>query len=343
MDNIIRRIVREEIRNFINKEYLMEYLDNDFGIPLYKAAKKEFGDAKIIKNTWLIHSFGGDERLAKKIMNNGFGNGLSKDELNRDGMTYSGNKKHEDKGYSWAYKAEDFIGKNRTCNYGSSILFQASGVEYFNPMDLHNQIMFYNKSAKNCILIYDWDGEENIKNKFSNYHKKDNLYAVGNINGRPLYIGYFGDVINWCITNFNQYKNNLLNNDTVLHVSDGIDIEYESYLDENGYGELPNDSANKYNKWHNFEEENDDAQNYDKFLKSEYKIFLESHKKEVEEINKTVENYIKKYPNLNTSVEIIRDTLMSNYNLSFKDFYDVFSKEHVFYDRKRPDGEYWRL
>ena len=67
MDNIIRRIVREEIRNFINKEYLMEYLDNDFGIPLYKAAKKEFGDAKIIKNTWLIHSFGGDERLAKKM------------------------------------------------------------------------------------------------------------------------------------------------------------------------------------------------------------------------------------------------------------------------------------
>ena len=53
---------------------------------------------------------------------------------------------------------------------------------------------------------------------------------MGNVNGKPLYIGYFGDVIEWCITNFNQYKSNLLNNDKILHVSDKTEEEYEEAI-----------------------------------------------------------------------------------------------------------------
>ena len=341
----VENIIIEELR----RQIISEYLDKDYGIPLYNAAKKEFGDAKVVKTTWLVHSFGaGEDKVAKNIIQNGFSNGLSKDELNRNSMTWATGK-HEDEGYSWAYKADKFLKNgNRNTDYGSSILFQASGVEYFNPIDNKEQVMFYNKSAKNLILVYNWDGEENIKDKYSTYHEKENLYAVGNVNGKPLYIGYFGDVIEWCITNFNQYKNNLLSNDTILHVSDKTDKGYEDYLNNNGYGTLPKNSINKYDKWHDFSEENDDLKNYDEIIKKEYQEFLKNHKKELNEKNRQVEEWVKNYSKITgtsftfNNKENLRQTLISNSNLSYEKFYNEFVKNHQFYHRRRPDGEYWR-
>lgn len=338
--SIIKETVQKTIEDY-NKKNLLEYLDKDFGIPLYNAAKKEFGNAKVVKTTWLVHSFGvGEDKLAKNIMQNGFSNGLSKDDLNRQTMTWA-NGKHEDKGYSWAYKADKFIQKqNRKIDYGTSILFQASGVEYFNPADQKEQILFYNKSSKNRILIYNWDGEENKKDKFTNYHEKENLYAVGNVNGKPLYIGYFGDVIEWCITNFNQYKSNLLNNDKILHVSDKTEEEYEDYLNRNGYGDLPKDAINKYNKWHNFKEEQEDIHNYDSNLKAAYEKYL-SQNWDKEAKRKEIIDILRKNGYDETNEELI-NKFLDFYKPNYGDFVDKYQKEHRFYHRKRPDGWYWR-
>lgn len=336
--SIIKETVQKTIEDF-NKKNLLEYLDKDFGVPLYNAAKKEFGDAQVVKTTWLVHSLGG-EMLAKEIMHNGFSNGLSKDELNRYNMTWAKGK-HEDKGYSWAYKADKFIQKqNRRSDYGTSILFQASGVEYFNPEDYNKQVMFYNKSAKNLILIYNWDGEENKEDKFTTYHEKENLYAVGNVNGKPLYVGYFGDVVKWCITNFNQYRKNLLANDSILHVSDKTDMEYEDYLDKNGYGELPKDSLNIYNKWHNWEEERNDTANWRKIIDTEYKKYLEQNWNEGAERNRIL-NIFKQNMNRNPSDEEL-EQILDCLKPSFGEFLDKFKKSHSFYKRRRPDDLYWR-
>lgn len=178
----------------LDESVLNEYLDNDYGIPLYEKARKELCNVDLIMDEWLVHGYGGD--VGSDIIKNGFSNGLSREALNGYSMNY-GIGKHDDSGYSWAYKAEHFTDKCREVDYGNSILFQASGIEYCNYHDCERQVIFYNKSAINRILIYKYDGV---------------LYGVGNINGSPLHVGYFGDVIEWCITNFEEYREQLLSN-----------------------------------------------------------------------------------------------------------------------------------
>ena len=173
---------------------LYEYLDGDYGIPLYEKARKCLCNVDLVMDEWLVHGYSGD--IGSDIIKNGFSNGLSRESLNSYSMNY-GIGEHVDSGYSWAYKAEYFTDKLRVVDYGNSILFQASGIEYCNYHDCDRQVIFYNKSAINRILIYKYDGI---------------LYGVGCINGSPLYVGYFGDVIEWCIKNFEQYKEHLLSN-----------------------------------------------------------------------------------------------------------------------------------
>ena len=339
-DMDIRKIIKEEIDKVVKGKYLVEYLDKDFGVPLYNAAKKEFGDAQVVKTTWLVHSFTGN--LAKEIMDNGFSNGLSKDALNRHDMTWATGK-HEDNGYSWAYKAEDFMitERRRKTNYGPSILFQASGVEYLNPVDGNKQVMFYNKSAKNRILIYEWDGEENIRDKFPTYHRKENLYAVGNINGKPLYIGYFGDVIEWCITNFAQYRKNLLGNDEVLHSSDKTEYAYEDYLDNQGYGTLPSDSINKYEKWHDWKEEQDDILNYNSFMEKAYEEYVKAQNWDRElERDKIINRH--KELGYEAPDEAKLEKILDVLKPSYSDFLKQYQGKSAFYHRRRPDNRYWR-
>lgn len=322
-----------------------EYLDRNYGVPLYKKAQEEFDDVRIVKNEWLVHSYSGN--IGGKIMTNGFSNGLSRDELNRHSMIWASGK-HEDRGYSWAFKAEKFLnGGGRRSDYGNSILFQASGVEYYNPVDGNNQVMFYNKSARNKILIYEWDGEENKLDKFTNYHQKT-LYGVGNINGKPLYVGYFGDVVDWCITNFTQYRKYLLSNSEIPHVSDKMEDEYENYLESTGYSILPDDSANLYDKWHNYDEEMEDWEHYNKLISDGYKKFVEDHKSEIKKIEDRVDSHIGQILSgyEDAQREKLRnaylDTMLSAEGLSYSDFVTDFQKKHVFYNRKRADGHYWK-
>lgn len=321
-----------------------EYLDRNYGVPLYKKAQEEFDDVRIVKNEWLVHSYSGD--IGGKIITNGFSNGLSRDELNRYSMIWASGK-HEDHGYSWAFRAEKFLNSGGDTVYGNSILFQASGVEYYNPVDGNNQVMFYNKSARNKILIYEWDGEANKLDKFTNYRKKT-LYGVGNINGKPLYVGAFGDVVNWCITNFRQYRKYLLSNSEIPHVSDKTEDEYENYLESTGYSNLPDGSANLYDKWHNYYEEKEDWEHYNKLISDGYKKFVEDHKAEIKKIEDRVDSHLGQSlshyeaPQREKLRKQFIDIMLSAEGLSYSDFITDFQKKHFFFDRKRADGHYWR-
>ena len=322
-----------------------EYLDRNYGVPLYKMAQEEFDNVKIVKNEWLVHQYSG--YIGKKIMTNGFSNGLSKDALTRDGMIWATGK-HEDQGYSWAFKAEAFLNAEEHTDYENSILFQASGVEYYNPVDRNNQVMFYNKSAKNKILIYRWDGESNKLDKFTNYHR-GTLYGVGNVNGKPLYVGSFSDVVEWCITNFVQYRKYLLSNSEIPHVSDKTEDEYERYLESNGFfTHLPDDSANLYDKWHSYSEEMEDWDHYNKLISAAYEKFLQDHKSEIEKIEAMVDS---QFGQSLSGYEAdqreklrkqLIDAMLSGEGLSYTDFVTDFKKKHVFYNRKRADGHYWK-
>lgn len=250
----LHNVIQESIKTVLN-----EYLDKEYGAPLYHAAQKELDGVSFIKPCWLIH--GTFPREACDIIINGFSNGISKEGLNRSNLTYSNNAPHSDEGYSYAYKAEDFFNKRGVdmCY----ILFWSSGVEYFNRMDGEYQILFHNKNTKNRIMIYEWNGEENIQGdeKFKTFREKQ-LYGVGNVNNKPLFVGKLGDVIKWVITNFEQYRDNLTTNHIIPLVSDRTIQQYEKYLDDNGYSELPDDALNSYSKWHNWEEEEEDMNNF---------------------------------------------------------------------------------
>lgn len=265
----INNIVKESIRsvlteNFMNncidkcvRKCLNEYLDKDYGLPLYHTSQKVLDGTKLVKPCWLIH--GTDTNTARNIIRDGFSNGVSKDGLNRANLTYSNNAPHSDKGYSYAYKAEDWFNSNGT--YLCYVLFYASGIEYFNRMDREWQILFYNKNTKNRVLIYKWNGEANLKGdeKFETFREKQ-LYGVGNINNKPLFVGKLGDVIKWTITNFTQYQKHLTTNNKIPTVSDETIKQYEKYLDKNGYADLPDDALNLHNKWHNYENEKEDME-----------------------------------------------------------------------------------
>lgn len=258
-ESIIKNVVEETLNKYIKnetiKQSLNEYLDKEYGVPLYHTAQKELDGTRFIKPCWLIH--GTFPKVACDIIINGFSNGVSKEGLNRQNLTYSGNAPHSNKGYSYAYKAKDFY--ERQSGDICYILFWSSGVEYFNRMDGDYQILFHNKNTKNRIMIYEWNGEENIDGdaKFATFREKQ-LYGVGNVNNKPLYVGVLGDVIKWTITNFRQYQRNLTTNNKIPTVSDSTIKKYEEYLDVNGYGKLPQNAMNSYQKWHNWDEEQED-------------------------------------------------------------------------------------
>lgn len=255
INECVDNCLRKYLKNKTIKQPLNEYLDKNYGIPLYHTAKKELEGTRFIKPCWLIH--GTLPSSGSDIILNGFSNGISKEGLNRQNLTYSGNAPHSDEGYSYAYKAKDFY--ERKSGDMCYILFWSSGVEYFNRMDGEFQILFYNKNAKNRILIYEWNGEENIYGdaKFETFREKQ-LYGVGNLNNKPLYVGTLGDVIKWTITNFRQYKRNLTTNNKIPTVSNSTIKKYEEYLDAKGYSKLPQNAMNLHQKWHNWEEEQED-------------------------------------------------------------------------------------
>jgi hypothetical protein len=354
MKTSISKIIREEIGNYLRNNIILEYLDKDYGIPVYRTAQKELISANVVKTTWLVHTVASDSD-AESIMNNGFTNGVSKDELGYGALTNSLNAKRSDRGYAWAYELDDVLmGDCKYAGIGTALLFQASGVEYYNDFDEETQVIFDNKSPKNMILIYEWDGFENKEDKFKRYvdgfddsMPEDKLFGVGNVNGKPLYIGKFNDVLKWCVTNFRQYAKYLLSNKSVLHANiddDKFQSDYEDYLEKNGYGELPNNAANKYSKWHSWDEEMDDWNNYNSSINNAYDEYLKQQgwdrQKEKEKLidlfnSKRTQNGFG-MPNDDAIERILDITAPSR-----EEFIGKYQKEHPFYVRRKPGGGYW--
>ena len=88
-------------------------------------------------------------------MKNGFTNGVSKDDMSWNSLTNSREAERSNRGYAWAYKADDIINPkdygtfeyNKYVGMDTSLLFQASGVaEYYNEVDDEIQVIFDNKS-----------------------------------------------------------------------------------------------------------------------------------------------------------------------------------------------------
>lgn len=361
----VNKIIKETIDNYLkNNIILNEYLDKEYGMPLYKVAKKELDDANVVKKQWLIHCAWSDE-AAESIMKNGFTNGVSKDDISKDTLTNSRFAERTDRGYAWAYKADDLINQkdygtfeyNKYAGYGSTILFQASGVEYYNDIDDEMQVIFDNKSPQNMILIYEWDGLANVKNKFSSHESIKNeegeeLFGVGNVNGKPLYVNSFENVVKWCIDNFTQYRKYLLSNKTVLHsnyYTDEFQKEYEKYLDKEGIGKLPKNALNLYPKWYNADNEFEDGKYWNETVKEKYAEFLSQHKEEVKKAEIEYQNYLKEegYDTQDESklppwVTAEKTICYEKYGIDYDSFINNFRKKYQYYIRKRPDGEYWK-
>ncbi len=361
---IVGNIVREVVEEFIKKDIINEYLDKDYGTPLYKFAKKNFDDVGVVKKQWLVHCAWDDES-AESIMKNGFTNGVSKDNISWDSLTDASTAERSDRGYAWAYKADDIINPkdydtfeyNKYVGMDTSLLFQASGVEYYNEFDDEMQVIFDNKSPQNMILIYKWDGLGNQKNKYAshefirnNVEDNEELFGVGNVNGKPLYVNTFGNVVKWCIDNFGQYRKYLLSNKTVLHSSyytDDFQKEYEEYLDKNGFGELPSNAINLHSKWYSVEDSEEDYNYREKLEKEEYEKFLAQHKEEAAKAQKEYEMYLreKHYDEMDELPPWVtnhKEYIFRKYGLDRSSFINNFRKTHVYYGRKRPDGEYWK-
>ena len=361
----IKKIIREVVDDFIKKDIIFEYLDNEYGIPLYKTAKKELQDVGLVKKQWLVHCASNNED-AESIMMNGFTNGVSKEDINGYTLTNATKAKRSDRGYAWAYKADDIINPkdygtfeyNKYAGLYTSLLFQASGIEYYNDIDDEMQVIFDNKSPQNMILIYRWDGLGNQKNKFAshefvknNLEDDEELFGVGNVNGKPLYVNKFEHVVKWCIDNFDQYRKYLLSNKTVLHsnyYTDDFQKEYEEYLDKNGFGDLPDDAINLHSKWHSQEDGTEDFNYREKLENEEYEKFLSQHKEELRKAEEEYERYLKKEgfdKNDNDLPPFVYDEkewIFRKHGIGKGDFIDNFRKNHVYYSRKRPDGEFWK-
>lgn len=340
-DNKLNHIIKESVHSVLN-----EYLEKDYGTPLYRAAKKHLDVVGIVKNEWLIHAASSDN-VSKKIMQFGFSNGLSKKSLTHHSLTWADGE-HEDNGYSWAFKASEFIESNQL-PWGTSILFQANGIEYYNDVDCENQVIFYGKTAYNKILIYEWDGLDNSRNKYENF-RENIIYGVGNINGKPLYVGDFKEVVQWCIDNFHQYRKQLLSNKEILHCSDLDEKGYEDYLDSIGYGELPLDSVNMYKKWSDEHHYDEDYANYNNKMKEAYEKFLEDNKEKVDSIKSKVKecatiirkSFSLSEKELDKYLQSLQSNLMDEEHLGWRDFIQDYQKNHKFYMRYRKDGNLWK-
>ena len=88
-------VVKECCKKIVS---INEYLEKDYGSPLYNTLKKYYKDVEIVHDIWLLHL----TKSPVEIMTYGFSNGLSKDYMlnNPLSLDVSGFGEHEDKGYT---------------------------------------------------------------------------------------------------------------------------------------------------------------------------------------------------------------------------------------------------
>lgn len=202
-------ITEKQLKNVlgVNPSYLNEYLDKNFGMPLKKhlTSGTEMDDTKNamdyirdVKNEWLIHF----SDNAMKIAYGGFKYATSnKSDLSFTGAGETAFKSSE--GYAFAYEVQDVykyaFARRGLPKYGrDAVLFMASGVKVWHDLDQEEQVIFYNKDAKNLILIQ----QNGIDNSWFVESVITNKTLVENEN-----IEY---VIQWCIDNFQQYRKHLV-------------------------------------------------------------------------------------------------------------------------------------
>lgn len=153
-----------------------------------------------VNNEWLIHF----SDNAGDIWREGFKYATSDvSDLGYSGAGSITNKESE--GYDFAYLASEFDRYGRSkyhrngYKYGSeAVMFRASGVKATHFGDEEEQVMFYNKDAKDIVYLEhsDWTDE----------------WYVGSNNGRPLYHSdNLEDVVLWVERNFDQYRKHLVN------------------------------------------------------------------------------------------------------------------------------------
>lgn len=347
----------DSISQKLHNRLLKEYLDKEYGSLLYKYAKKymnDYGETGLVKNEWLIH-FPPSLEIAKNIVENGFSNGLSKDDLSVDTITISGKGKHEDQGYSYAYMVDDIVDSNPSlianANNDCCVLFRANGVKFHNEYDNDTQVMFYNKAAKDRILLYRWEyGIEKGEEKYEDYDLGiGGVWGVGNVKNSPLYTSSFARLIQWVIENSHQYAKYLFGTDIPVG-NEYHSVSQEKYYDKDWDNNIQ-DTSNLYNKWHNYEEEQNDMKNYYDDLTSfdAYKQFLKKNGVDYDDLENKVKSHLMSYlkqMSLNTDDEELKSIIkmqveneLERLGFSKKKFLDSVKP---FLIRRRPDGQYWR-
>lgn len=186
-------------------EYLFRKIEN-YELPIndadYPAWSFFDSEPEIVKNQWLIHF----TKDAQSIALEGFKYGV--DEMTKLGLTtHLGEFDKKYGGYNFAYLLKDFdkYGRSSGRGYGSqkykygkeAVIFRASGIKLWHHSDQEPQVIFYGNTANTIIPIT--AGEEN------------NWAIASNKTGRILYESdELKKVIDWLVTNYNQYKNVLV-------------------------------------------------------------------------------------------------------------------------------------
>lgn len=156
-----------------------------------------------VHNEWLIHF----SDNAYEIMRDGFR--YATDDM--DALGYSGAGQTRGKtseGFNFAYIADEC--PRDGSKYGEeAVMFRASGVKATHYGDNEEQVMFWNKDAKDIVYIQNGSDSYN-ENSFGDYVKE--WFITSWITGEVIYDSdNIDDVIAWVQNNFEQYRRHLIN------------------------------------------------------------------------------------------------------------------------------------
>jgi hypothetical protein len=155
-----------------------------------------FDNPKLIKNTWLVHFTSYNK--AKYIKQEGFTKGVS--DMTKLGLTtHLSDFEKAYGGYNFAYTISDakkyaYASHGRgLMKYGdTAVMFMGSGIRIYHGSDEEYQAIFYGNTAKNFVIISNYDGEWMINSK----------------DGRVVYKNEdIEKVFDWVEKNYMQYKN----------------------------------------------------------------------------------------------------------------------------------------
>jgi len=230
----------------------------------YKEYKKEFAEwleyynsysyiptssvmdyTKDINNGWLIHF----SDNAWEIWQEGFQ--YATYDIEKLGYSNAGSTKgKQNEGFNFAYNAESNFVKHAFVRgepkYGKeAVMFRASGVQATHFGDEEEQVMFYNKDAKDIVYIqYSY-----VENERS---CGDEWCLFGN-NGQIVYHNEdIDEVVCWVMRNFDQYRKQLVNpKQHKIIQNSNANSTYSRMLQQKGNNNLKNNSNINENNFTN--------------------------------------------------------------------------------------------